>query len=423
MRPRPILIYGATLIAAASLVLAGREVALRFTEKATFLDIVAPFLAVATALICIGVLDWARNLHRLSRRYSEGGEVQELAVVPAPAIATSQAEERLIGAVHDLERIANEEFGLQKTLEEAVKALADFSRASRVTLWMADDEGTPRPQAQYNEGEMAVGDAIAVEPSDEEALREVFEHHRPLEADEGDGARFLLPLVSGQECFGVLKAVVPTLGPGGRGGDAAQKLSSDLSELSRHFARAVRAPDLYDRAVIDPLTGLYSKRHFINRLTEATGLSRRYGEPLSLVVMDVDNFKIINSTYGAATGDRALRSLAALVHENIREVDSAFRYGADEIAVIIPDTEIDQANTFAERLRRVIRAHRALADDGGQVILTVSIGIAEFDEDMRGIGQLIACAEEALYAAKQRGHDRVERWHEPTQPKADEAAS
>ena len=172
------------------------------------------------------------------------------------------------------------------------------------------------------------------------------------------------------------------------------------------------APDLYDQAVIDGLTGVYTRRHFINRLTEATGMSRRYGEPLSVVLLDIDSFGMLNERYGHETADRSLQEVASLIQDNIRGADSAYRYGPDEFAVILPDTDVDRAASLAERLRGAIRAVRPLAEEGGKIIVSVSVGIAEFDEDMRGIGPLSAHAEGALYSAKSTGHDRVVAWSE-----------
>jgi len=418
MKLHPVLIYSATLIAGITLVLAGRQVAVRFTSKEQLLDLAAPIFAVATALICIGVLDWARNLRRHSHNTAAEDPDDEVAVRRGRGAApASAADLALVGTLHRLEGLANEELGPERTLEEALKAVADFARASEVGLWLCDEAGQPQPRADCSEGEVVLHEGIALDPADAEPVRQAIECRKPLESTEGGLAHFLFPLVSGQGCFGALRVSVP-VGEPEEAGDAPQLLSAQLAQVARQFACAVSAPGLYDRAVTDALTALYSRRHFVNRLTEATGVSRRYGEPLSLVLMDVDNFKMVNGTYGPATGDRVLRNVASLIQQNVREVDSAFRYGADEFAVILPNTEADRARTFADRIRRVVRDSRVVADDGGAIISTVSLGVAEFDEDMRGIGPLIAQAEEALYAAREKGRDRVETAPLPAQPSA-----
>ena len=422
MKPRHVLVYGATLIAVVTLVLAGREVALRFSSHASALDLAGPGCAVATALICIAVLDWIRNLRTRDLRVTpDAADLAEDEGERRPPSIARDVDAELVQAIQRLDLLANEELGAERVLEAAMKVVAEFAHASAVRLWVTGDDGTPRLRADFADGQVALHDSLPVQPADEEALRQALEHRKALQAVEDDAASFVLPLVSAQRCLAVLRVTVPLAGVADPQ-DATQKLSAQLAQLARHITHAVRAPEAYDRAVVDPLTGLYSKRHFINRLTEATGVSRRYGEPLSLVLVDIDSFRMLNNTYGPATGDRVLRSIGAVVQQNIREVDSAYRYGADEIALILPDTEVDRARLCAERIRRVVRDNRPLSDEGVGIITTVSIGAAEFDEDMRGIGPLLARAEEALYAAKERGRDRVEvATGEAAEPAGDQA--
>ena len=413
MKPRTVLGLAATAVALATLVFAGYELATRFGAKERAIDLVLPALAVATALITIGIVDWVRNLDVRTSRLDDGDEGEdEVAGAPRFDAPARGAESELRAAVHSLERLANEELGAEKTIEEALRVVAGLADASAVTFWVLDDQGEPRIHARLAEDQLALNPDPAVEPTDPDALRLTVEHRKIFEVLDGERASFLVPLVSTQRCTGILKIVVPLAGSEEERSRAAQKLSRDLAQVARPFAHAVRAPDLYDQAVVEPLTGLYTKRHFINRLTEATGASRRYGEPLSLILMDIDNFGLINARCGQAAGDRLLQSIGALVQENIREVDSAYRYGSDEAAIILPDTDVDRSMVLAERLRRAVRGSRTLADHEASVIATVSLGVAEFDEDMRGIGSLIARAEEALYAAKTAGRDRIERWRE-----------
>jgi len=420
MKPHPVLVYGAAVVAVATLVLAGREVAYRFIEKKSILDLASPILAVATALICIAVLDWARNVRRRTHRHAaEDAEFERLAPEASPTSFASQADSDAVAAIQALESIANEEFGPEKAIEEAVRVVAGFTHASFVGLWLTDEQGMPTSRAEFGDGEVILFEGSPVRPADEEVLRQVVEYRKPVESRDGDDASYFFPLLSGQTCFGILKITVAGLVAVDEG-DAAQRLSAQLGRVARHLGRAVRAPALYDQAVVDALTGLYTRRHFVNRLTEATGVSRRYGEPLSLILIDVDNFKMLNTTYGTPTGDRVLRDMATLVQQNVREIDGAFRYGSDEIAIILPDTEVEQARALADRLRRIVRDNRALSDEGGAIITTVSTGVTEFDEDMRGIGPLLARAEEALYAAKDAGRDRVETWSEAISADTDE---
>jgi diguanylate cyclase (GGDEF)-like protein len=251
------------------------------------------------------------------------------------------------------------------------------------------------------------------ESLDETVIGELVRHRKALEMVGELTNTFLIPLCDGARCTGILKVVVESNGSREERNDEAQRVLADLVVLGRELVKTIAAPDEYQRAVTDPLTGLYSRRHFVNRLTECATVSRRYGEALSLLLLGIDNLRTCNRTHGEATGDRVLANVAAAVQEAVREADSTYRYGAGTIALVLPATEADQAMKVAERLRQTIRSRRSLCEDGGTIISTVSVGVAEFDEDMRGIAPLIATAESGLAAAKAKGGDLVERGEEP----------
>jgi len=409
MRLRSLLLIAAAALAGITLLLAGREVARRFSGEADIWGLLFAVFAVANAVVLLVVLDWIRNLGGempVSRQHYQEPDDQ-----PRNGRASSPDEVRLVAAIHDLERLANEERGAEKTTDEVFKIVVKYTAAANADLWTVADDGTAKHEARHIDGQTAFDEELA-EPVDEAALAQALTHHKPFEAVDEEGGRFLQPLIVARQCVGVLKVFVPIEGDDDTRHNASQKLSSALGQLSRHVAVAVHAPELYDRALIDGLTGLYTRRHFVDRLTEATGTSRRYGEPVSLVLMDVDNFEMLNSRYGHATADRALQDIASLVQDNIREVDGGYRYGADEVAIILPDTDMAHAAKLGERLRAAVRAARPLADIGTGLIVSVSVGVAEFDEDMRGIGPILANAEEALYQAKNTGHDKVVCWSE-----------
>ena len=422
MKPHPILLGAAALMAAVSLALGGWQLAESFSGEAGALQLAGPILAVVTAIICITMLDWARNLPRRGApgdsygRDEDGGAATARAEPPP-----STADCELADAVHSLEGLARDAADASQAIEGAVKTVADFARASAVALWLADDAGTLALRAECAEGTVTTHQDAPVDAADEEELRQAVECRVPLEVVDEDAVRFLFPLFNGDGCAGVLRVIVPASALGGEP-DAVQRLSSRLTHVVRAVGHAVGAPGAYERAVLDAVTGVYSRRHLVSRLTEATSFCRRYGEPLSLVLLDVDNFGIVNGSFGRAAADRLLRAVAVLVRQNVRDADTVYRYGPDEIAVLLPNTECDRARTAAERLRRVVRESRTIADDGNAVIATVSGGVAEFDEDMRGIGPLLERAEEALRAAGEGGRDRIRAWEAPAAESAGEQA-
>jgi diguanylate cyclase (GGDEF)-like protein len=158
-------------------------------------------------------------------------------------------------------------------------------------------------------------------------------------------------------------------------------------------------------AIRDDLTGLYNFRYFWEMLNHHVELSRRYGEPLSLLFLDLDDFKRVNDTYGHLQGDLVLRAVGAFLRQAVRQADLACRYGGEEYAVILPQTPAAAAMGLGERLRAGVAA--TLISCGKQELsITVSVGVGAFSPRMDGAA-LVAQADQALYQAKQGGKNRV----------------
>ena len=157
-------------------------------------------------------------------------------------------------------------------------------------------------------------------------------------------------------------------------------------------------------SVTDQLTGLYNRRRLAEVLANEVLRSRRHEHPFALLVMDVDNFKKFNDAYGHLAGDRVLATVADVIRETTREIDTPARYGGEEFVVVLPETQMEAAVEVAERIRLVM-ASRIF--DGRRV--TISIGVAEFPAHGGDPEALIAAADAALYRAKEEGRNRVIR--------------
>jgi two-component system, cell cycle response regulator len=158
-------------------------------------------------------------------------------------------------------------------------------------------------------------------------------------------------------------------------------------------------------AIRDALTGLYNYGYFKEALHYEVEKSRRYHTPLSLLFLDIDNFKQVNDTLGHLKGDKIMRQVAAFLKKGIRQADLLCRYGGDEFVMLLSQTPPDQAMVLAERLRQRI-ARSALNRPGAGPKVTVSIGVAGLEPEMSTEG-LIKVADEAHYLAKQAGKNRV----------------
>lgn len=163
--------------------------------------------------------------------------------------------------------------------------------------------------------------------------------------------------------------------------------------------------------ITDALTGLYNRRYLDLRTASEYESARRYRLPLSVLMIDIDCFKLLNDEYGHHAGDLALRFLGELVLDSIRKPDTAARYGGEEFVVIAPNTNLQAAGELAERIRKRVESHElklARADEDRQTIrIAISIGVAELPPDILSGERLIECADKALYQAKQSGRNRV----------------
>ncbi len=163
-------------------------------------------------------------------------------------------------------------------------------------------------------------------------------------------------------------------------------------------------------SLMDPLTGLYNHRHFKRQLEVETGRARRYGRTMALILIDVDNFKKVNDTFGHPIGDSVLRGIADILRAGVRRSDILARYGGEEFAVILQETDEDSGWGVAEKLCRQVEAGARFPDGrNSQVSATVSLGIAFFPRDAATEDDLLRRADEALYRAKGAGKNRASR--------------
>lgn len=183
-------------------------------------------------------------------------------------------------------------------------------------------------------------------------------------------------------------------------------------ELLTRIRFLLRQKQLFDslaeQARKDPLTGLSNRRQLMSDLHLEMERAKRYGTPLSLILLDVDQFKRYNDTHGHPAGDDVLRQLARLLTLNVRAFDKVARYGGEEFVVILPQTNLPGAVATAEKLRRAIEEHPFLHGErqpGGR--LTISLGVAGFPEHAGSVDDLLNRADQAMYRAKAAGRNRV----------------
>ncbi|MEW6333984.1 MAG: GGDEF domain-containing protein, partial [Thermodesulfobacteriota bacterium] len=182
----------------------------------------------------------------------------------------------------------------------------------------------------------------------------------------------------------------------------------------------IRNARLYNRieqiSITDELTGIYNRRGFFQLGEREFERALRFERPLAVLMLDIDHFKRVNDTHGHPIGDQVLRALADLIRQETRGIDVAGRYGGEEFALLLSETDLSLAVQIAERLRQSVEALGIPVrrpDHGGGTIdlrVTVSIGVALMSPGFPGLDGLIGRADQALYRAKDAGRNRVSVW-------------
>jgi diguanylate cyclase (GGDEF)-like protein len=202
------------------------------------------------------------------------------------------------------------------------------------------------------------------------------------------------------EVLGVLE-LINALDPGGRIVGFDRDLEDLVRALASQAAVAISNRQLEELSIKDTLTGAYNRRYFSLRLREELTRYERSGEPTSLVLLDVDQFKNINDRWGHQAGDEALRALTGVLLNHSRKFTVVARFGGDEFAILLPSTTKLGAETYAERIRGTVEGAP------GRFALTISVGIASVPEDAIAADDLVRAADAALYEAKALGRNRV----------------
>lgn len=179
-----------------------------------------------------------------------------------------------------------------------------------------------------------------------------------------------------------------------------------MDSVVNPIAIAFENARLYMIAITDELTGLYTVRHFRTCLDRQQELFKRHGEKFALLLIDIDNFKAVNDTYGHPVGDIVLQRVSLTIADSVRGSDQAFRYGGEEFAVLLPNTGQLGALHVAERIRSMIEAE-ATQTEAGTINSTVSIGLALFPDNAATVRDLVVEADKALYEAKRAGKNRI----------------
>ncbi|MGK2850434.1 MAG: GAF domain-containing protein [Candidatus Limnocylindrales bacterium] len=221
---------------------------------------------------------------------------------------------------------------------------------------------------------------------------------------DGNRTLVMLPLVAKGQAIGLVELFSQSaLSWDAERLELAQTMANEAAMALENARLYEDARKLADR---DPLTGFYNHRFLHERLGEEVVRSQRGRRPLSVLMLDLDDFKLVNDTFGHLFGDRVLTWTAELIRSSLRASDIPARYGGDEFAVILPETDADEARVVADRILEAFRDRPFVGEQRGPVPIAASIGVATFPADGRTGTELIAAADAALYIVKRAGgHD------------------
>jgi diguanylate cyclase (GGDEF)-like protein len=292
----------------------------------------------------------------------------------------------------------------------AHEAMARLAPLERFELYLFDEDDCVREIWSCPTGDPAARPRTAVEhpllraPFSREQLdrltgTETAHSFAPLhlQIPRRDRKKFFLPLFSGSHPVGYWELAFASALP--RNG------LERLRAVYRYLTDAVCAERNFRLAARDGLSNLFARRYFDARLQSEITRSRRYGRPVSVAAFDLDHFKALNDRHGHALGDEAIRQFARVLQEGLREQDLCGRRGGEEFAAYFPETRASAAELVCERIRSRLESE-PLARNGSAIGLTVSVGVTELANG-DNLEAILARADEALYAAKSQGRNRV----------------
>ncbi|MBM3243495.1 MAG: GGDEF domain-containing protein, partial [Candidatus Omnitrophica bacterium] len=163
---------------------------------------------------------------------------------------------------------------------------------------------------------------------------------------------------------------------------------------------------IQELAIMDGLTRVFCRRHFLERLNEEVKRSKKFKHSFSFLMVDIDKFKSFNDKYGHLVGDAILREVSKTIKETIRQIDFVGRYGGEELSIVLPETDKEQALLAAERLRYEIEKRKIKVYDE-ELKVTISVGISSFPADAGDSAAIVEAADCALYSAKRAGRNKV----------------
>lgn len=321
-------------------------------------------------------------------------------------------QNRQLGQVLRFAREVAGSLNLRYVIRGLCSAASNITGSERVVVWLRSSDGQTLEAFADSSGPALEPIGLDRVPIGEGPIGRaarfghieggpVTERSGPL--SEHDGGTVAIPMVVGAEVIGVLEVAFPDDQPDV---DGTMRV---LEALATQAATAVGAARIHEHtetmAMTDALTQLPNRRQMETDLAREVGASHRYERPLGFAMIDVDHFKAYNDALGHQAADVALQTLARILGASVRASDTVYRYGGEEIAVVMRETDLESACQLGERLREAVEHHFAAPGQARPV--TISVGIASMPVHATSLVELVGAADQALYEAKRAGRNRT----------------
>ncbi|HEU5451601.1 MAG TPA: diguanylate cyclase [Terriglobales bacterium] len=338
-----------------------------------------------------------------------------IALQNAQLYSQEQRKAAQLEAINAIARQTTAVLDLQELLDRACKHILQSFPVDHVAVLLLDEEKRLAMRAELGHlsvrigrgGTLAPGAGLsgrAIQSGKPVLENDVEGVHGYVEGFEETRSEMCLPLICFGQTLGVL--ALESARKGAFQPSDVQPLESVADICANAIQNARHFENMKQMAYVDGLTGMFNRRYFEMRILEEMERMRRYQHEMSIIMVDIDNFKKLNDEFGHLLGDEVLRQVGTLFSQQLRRGDVACRFGGEEFVVIAPETDGDKAVAMAEKMRRVVETYPFT---GVPRPVTISAGIADFPACGDNRDALVRAADAALYTAKQKGRNRVSR--------------
>ncbi|MFC1587452.1 diguanylate cyclase [Planctomycetota bacterium] len=366
-------------------------------------------LGAFISILCFGLWFWVYSQYKeLHRRADEVGILESINSQLKAECEQLRNQVELLTAMREMALVTNDNTLFREMLVKIFGIMESLLESHNIAIYLIDEDAEElKPRVYYNGTETLFEKDISLDTLDDELVHESFNFKRSFSTVEEKILWTSTPLLADNEAIGIVQVGVELHGCYEDQSKFIDRLQYRLEAISKHISLPIKKSYLFDEATVDVLTKLYTKRYFLAQTAKAFEVARAKKQPMSVIMCDIDHFKQVNDNYGHQSGDLVLKGVAATVLETIRGTDTAYRYGGEEIAVLLLGSPGEKALEVAERMRARVKAAKLHGEDGCHIPVTISLGCCEFMPSCDSVDKIISYADKALYQSKENGRNQV----------------